>query len=153
MQEPEQIEHQGIIKKIDGNEIDISIVSIAACASCSAKGVCSASDVEEKIVQVKTENAADYDVNETVDIYYKQSLGFRALFLGYLLPFLIVMATLITIMVITGSEGTAGLVSLLTLVPYYLVLHFTKDKLKETFSFSIKKSYPKLSTMTNINFS
>lgn len=38
------IEHEGIIDHIDGDTAHVKIDSVSACASCHAKGVCSAAD-------------------------------------------------------------------------------------------------------------
>jgi len=153
MREPIQIEHQGIIKKIKGNELTISVISKAACLSCSLKGACSISEIEEKTIDIVTDEASKYKLHENVYVYYKQSLGFRALFLGYLLPFLIVMTTLITTIAITGKEGLAGLLSLISLIPYYIILYFTKRNLKKTFSFSVRKSSETFPYFEKIDFS
>ena len=140
------IEHDGVIKKIDNNHIEVSIISKASCASCSVKGVCTASDVEEKIVEIN-DNSNDYKEGEHVTIYYKQSLGFRALFLGYILPFLILMVVLITLLQLNVNEAIAGVSALSTLIPYYISIYLLRNKLKETFSFSIIKHNKK-----DINF-
>lgn len=153
MHEPILIEHQGIIKKIKGNELTVSILSKAACLSCSLKSACSISEIEEKTIDIITAEASKYTLYENVYVYYKQSLGFRALFLGYLLPFLIVMTTLITIIIITDKEGLAGILSLASLAPYYIILYFTKRNLKKTFSFSIRKSTETFPNIEKIDFS
>jgi len=74
-----------------------------------------------------------------VVVFLKESLGFRAMFLGYLLPFLILMTVLIIGTSIGLDEGTAGLLALGSLVPYYMVIFIKNKKLKKTFSFSIRK--------------
>ena len=50
---------------------------------------------------------------------------------------------------ITENELLAGLTALGALLPYYLIVYLTKDKLRKTFSFSIKKSivYSKMSAV------
>ncbi len=138
MQDFKIIEHQGVIKEIDDNMVKVSILSKSSCTSCQVKGACSVSEIEEKIIDIKCDTT-QYKKGEIIDVYYKQSLGFRALFLGYILPFLIVLFSLIIIINLGYSEGIAGLSSILLLIPYYLALYLIRKKLKETFSFSIKK--------------
>ena len=133
------IEHGGIIKKISAHTIIVNIISKSACVSCSAKGICSVSDIDNKEIEVK--NYSDnYQVGEEVKVFYKQSLGFRALFLGYILPFLMILITLIIMLAITNREGLSGIIAFASLFPYYLILYLNKDKFKKTFSFSIKKN-------------
>ncbi|RLD50466.1 MAG: Fis family transcriptional regulator [Bacteroidetes bacterium] len=140
MEKVKQIEHRGVIKKIAGNNLKISIIAKSACLSCQLNTSCSVSDVEEKIIDVTILNPEIYRVGESIDVYFKQTLGYRALFLGYLLPFVIVFSILTITMFLTKNEGISGLTALGALFPYYLILYLKKDKIQKTFSFSIKKS-------------
>ena len=40
---------------------------------------------------------------------------------------------------LTGKDGLSGLVAIGILIPYYLCLYFFRDKLKNKFTFIIKK--------------
>ncbi len=138
MSNSKSIEHKGRIDSIDGNKINVSILALSGCASCHAKGVCNAADMQEKSVEV-FDYTNQYNEGEEVNVTLKQSLGFRALFLGYVLPFLLVLAILIILTVITNDEAIAGLSALSVLIPYYLILFLVKDKIKKQFTFSITK--------------
>ncbi len=139
MENPKQIEHQGIIKDICGNNIKVSIIAKSACVSCSLNKSCSVSDIEEKIIDVRVHQPEQYQCGERINVFYKKTLGYRALLLGYLLPFLILMFVLISAMSFTHNEGAAGIIALASLIPYYFILHFSKDKIRKTFTFSIEK--------------
>lgn len=138
MSNSKSIEHRGRIDSIDGNRINISFLAMSGCASCHAKGVCTAADMQEKSVEV-FDYSNQYKVGEEVNVILKQSLGFRALFLGYVLPFLLVLTILIVLTIVTNDEAVAGLSALSVLVPYYLILYLVKDKIKKQFTFSITK--------------
>lgn len=133
------VEHIGRIASIEGNKLIVQFLAQSACASCHAKGVCSAADMENKEVEVLEPHPDSYQLGEKVKIVLKQSLGFRALLLGYLIPFFLMLIVLIVLTQFT-TEGKAGLGSLAVLPPYYLFLYFMKDRLKKTFTFSIKKT-------------
>ncbi len=147
MKEIEQVEHDGIIRSINGDKMDVSIIAKSACLSCAVNSSCSVSDIEEKMVEVYVNNPSDYKIGEQVRVYFSQSLGFRALFLGYVLPFLIMMFTLITATAITGKEGLSGLLSVGILAPYYFILYLTRSNHTKTFSFSVKKHYTHFNTV------
>lgn len=149
MKKVQQIEHSGIVKDISGNNLQVSIINKSSCASCNLKGSCSVSDIQEKIIDVFVNNPQEYEIGEGVDVFYRQSLGFRALFLGYLLPFIVLLVTMIIMLEITNRELLSGLVSLGSLLPYYFVVYLTRNKIKKTFSFSVKKSflYPKFNAV------
>ncbi len=113
-------------------------MNISACASCHAKGVCTASDMQDKIVEV-TDDLQKYTVGEEVKVALQQSLGFKALFYGYVLPFCIVLVALFGFSALTNNEAVVGIASLGILVPYYLVLHQVKDRFAKVFTFTIEK--------------
>mgnify|MGYP001039275893 CR=1 FL=1 len=136
--ETKEIEHDGWVLEIHDNLVKVNIMAQAACASCNAKGVCSAADVEEKIIEVSNPRG-DFRIGERVKVYMEQSLGFKALFLGYVLPFILVMIALIVTQEFTTSEGIIGLVALGLLPIYYLLLYQFKDHIKKQFSFKLKK--------------
>ncbi len=151
MKDIAQIEHRGIIKEINGNELQVSIINKSSCASCNIQGSCSVSDIDEKMIDVYTNTPQDYKLGDNVDVYFKQSLGFRALLLGYLYPFFVMLITMIVMLQVTERELLSGLSALGALIPYYLIVYYTKDRLKKTFSFSIKKSFVYPPHMSAVN--
>jgi len=133
------IEHIGVVKSVEKDSVIVSILKNSGCASCEAKQSCNISETEEKEIEVRQFNQI-YTIGEQVKVYFSGSLGFRALLLGYVLPFLIVLSILIVLTIAGTGEGEAGLVALGTLLPYYFILFITRNKQSKTFSFSIKKT-------------
>ncbi len=132
------IEHIGTVKSIDNGSMIVSIIKNSACASCLAKGACNLSEVEEKEVEVS--NFGDnYEVGEQVKVFFGESLGFKAIFLGYILPFLIVLVSLVVFNQLRISEIQSGIYSLGTLLPYYFILYLARKKHKKLFTFFIEK--------------
>jgi sigma-E factor negative regulatory protein RseC len=134
------IEHEGIIDHIDGDVAHVKIESLSACASCHAKGACSAADQEEKFLDVPL-HGATYHQGDPVFVQIAQHLGFKAVALGYVYPFLLLMAVLIGMLAAGAAELRAGGIALLSIVPYYLVLYYFRDRLSKSFTFSIKKTF------------
>jgi sigma-E factor negative regulatory protein RseC len=132
------IEHEGLIKNINGNNVLVRIVSQSACAACHAKGGCSTAEMQEKENEV-TDFSGIFKVGETVNLIMKQSQGYTALLIAYIYPFLLVFTSLL----ITTSSGLgdlkAGLLSLAVLLPYYLIIYALKNKIRKRFIFSIRK--------------
>lgn len=135
----DNIEHPGIINKIENDRVWVSIQPQSACGSCHSKSVCGMAEVAEKVVEVKSPGPNHtFNPGQNVIINLKKSSGYRALFLGYLLPFLIVMATLIISLQITQNEGFSALLALFTVIPYYGFLYLRRDVIKTSFRFYIK---------------
>jgi sigma-E factor negative regulatory protein RseC len=134
------IEHEGIIDRIEGELAHVKIQSESACASCHAKGVCSAADQEEKHLDVPL-RGIEFKPGEVVQVQVSRHMGFRAVALGYVYPFLLLMAVLIGFTAAGTGELQAGTYALLSVVPYYLVLYLLRKRIGSAFTFSMKKSY------------
>ncbi len=133
------IKHRGIVEKVEGSHVVVRIVQTSACAACSAKGLCNASESKEKQVDVY-EAGASYRIGEEVVLCGSTSMGMRAVFLAFGIPMLLLLfALFVTMRVTDGDALVSSLVALFAVVPYYLVIYFMKDKLNKTFSFTIEK--------------
>jgi len=133
------IKHRGIVEKVEGSHVVVRIVQTSACSSCSAKGLCNASESKEKQIDVYEVNAS-YHIGEEVVLCGTTSMGMRAVFLAFGIPMLLLLVALfVTMRVTDGDALVSSLVALFAVVPYYLVIYFMKDKLNKTFSFTIEK--------------
>ena len=133
------IKHRGIVEKVEGSHVVVRIVQTSACAACSAKGLCNASESKEKQIDVYEVNAS-YRIGEEVVLCGTTSMGMHAVFLAFGIPMLLLLVALfVTMRVTDGDALVSSLVALFAVVPYYLVIYFMKDKLNKTFSFTIEK--------------
>lgn len=138
--EQQLISHKGIISDIDRDTIRVSIIVESACASCHAKGMCTIADTAEKVIEVRNRKPGQFNIGDNVQVAMKKSLGLKAVFYGYLLPFLILLFSLLIVYESLGDEALAGGVALLILIPYYFGLYMLRDKLKARFEFDIFKT-------------
>ena len=134
----QKIEHTGIITSITDKTIEVSIIQQSACSDCHAKGACSASDMDEKIIEV-TNNRMQFSVGEKVMLSGKTSMGFLAVLLAFVIPFLLILTCLFILRQFTDNEAISGTISLAVLIPYYIVLSLFNKKLKNKFQFEISK--------------
>lgn len=134
----EKICHEGTVDKVDGQSVYVRIQSASACSSCQIKGACNLSESQEKIIEVRNQEGESHPVGETVDVVMDQSSGTRAVVLAYLIPFLIVLVSLVILLSAGVKEGISALLSIFLLVPYYSILYHFRDKLKKDFGFTIQ---------------
>ena len=134
----DSIEHLGVVKDITPKTVKVSLLNVSGCSSCHTKATCAVSDVDNKVIDV-INTGQKIKKGETVKVVFQKSLGPLALFLGYLLPFIILMIVLIVSISISNDEVVAGVASLLSVGVYYLALTFFRTKLKSTFTFKILK--------------
>lgn len=131
--------HPGIIEEITGDKVSVRILSQSACSSCHAKGACSVADMEEKIIEADPDASANWKPGDQVMVKMEESLGRKAVLLGYFLPLVVLVASIIIFLSLFKHEGIAALLSLLTLVPYYAVLYFFRKRLQKEFRFRIQR--------------
>lgn len=134
------ITHIGIIEEINNNIVFVKIIVSSACASCKVKSYCSITEMKEMLVEVNIKNSFEYKKGQNVVISMKNSLGGMALFLAYILPFIIMFSSLIILTLSHYNELFAGLFSIGILIPYFLLLYVLRNKLKKKFTFSLRPS-------------
>jgi sigma-E factor negative regulatory protein RseC len=134
------IDHTGFVDAVKDQIATIRINSQSACASCHAKGACSAADQSEKFLTVATEGK-EVHPGEEVKVHIARQTGLRAVAFGYVYPFLVLMAVLIALTAAGVSELQAGLWSLASLAPYYMVIYLLKDRISNSFTFKLEKLY------------
>ncbi|MBQ8722057.1 MAG: SoxR reducing system RseC family protein [Paludibacteraceae bacterium] len=133
------IEHQGVIISKDDKIARVKIEQTSACASCHVKSVCGASDKSEKIIDANIMDDT-LKVGDQVTIIGQKSLGFQAILLAYILPFIVIIATLFIVNVFTTNEIIIGTCALASLIPYFIVLRLMRNKIQAKFQFyAIKK--------------
>lgn len=132
----QKIEHQGIVDEVTDKGIKVKIISLSACASCHAKGACSVSDMEEKEVNVAP--SGNFQPGDQVMVVGSSAQGLQAAWWAYILPVVLIMAALFVTFELTNNESLAGLMSLLILLPYYLIIRSADKAMKRRFQFTIK---------------
>lgn len=139
MKSIDRIEHEGVIIGIDSDFISVEILSQSVCSSCNAKSMCSMSEVKAKIIQVENRGFNLYEKGERVNVLLKRSLGFRALWISYLIPLIIALVLLVVLSTVSVDELLMGLSVLAIIALYYFVVYLLRDKIKKDFIFTIEK--------------
>lgn len=133
-----EITHEGIIQEVRDNHVIVSFISQPACNSCNIKNSCSLAGREGKSLEVPSTGKL-YQTGEKVLVVLSQSHGFKAVFMGYILPFLIVLISLVILLKLTNNEALSGLLSISSLIIYYLILWFLRRQINESFKFRLLK--------------
>jgi sigma-E factor negative regulatory protein RseC len=133
---PVCIEHEGIVKSSGINTVTVSISSASACSGCHAAGSCNLSGKVEKVVDVA--GSYSFSPGDRVILLLRESAGYKAVLLGYVAPFLLLLTVLIVLLEFSVTELTAGLCAIVSLVPYYLLLWILRKQIGRKFTFTIK---------------
>lgn len=97
------------------------------------------SETEEKVVTIFTSDAPAYREGEQVMVSVTRNMGLRAVFLAYVVPFLVLLASLLILLEAGLSEAAAGLISLGILALYYIVLWLMRRRIEREINFNIRK--------------
>ena len=133
-----KIKHSGVVENIMGDSVQVRIVQTSACAACKVAGYCNASESKEKLVDVYHAETRNLKVGDVVTVTASTQVAAQALLLGFGLPFVVLVAVLIVVLLITGNEGAAAMSGLAALVPYYAVLFLFRNRIRDKLSFSIE---------------
>lgn len=139
MNSNECIEQKGIIEDISASRIKIKVQPISVCNSCQTKSLCNIKGNQDNIIEL-TDKSGDFSVGDMVNILIKRSSGYFALFLGYLLPLIIVLVFVILFLSLGFKEVIAGTGSILILAPYYIILYSIRNNIRRRFKITLSKS-------------
>ena len=90
-----EVSHKGRVLSITPEVTTVAIEQHSACSECHAAGLCTLSDVVEKAVEVPTRPFAAYNVGDEVEIVLKASMGFKAVWLAYFIPLVVLLAVIL----------------------------------------------------------
>ncbi len=131
------ISHEGIVTKITDDELEIKILAQSACAACHAKSACGIGEQAEKILTVPRPKDKDFAIMQKVNVRMAIGQGNKAAVLAYLIPIILLLAVLFVCLGLGISEGISALLSVVALIPYYIILYLRRDKLKQKFEYLI----------------
>ena len=64
--------------------------------------------------------------------------GNKAAVLAYLIPIILLLAVLFLCLGLGVNEGLSALISIVVLIPYYIILYLGRDRLKKKFEYTIE---------------
>jgi sigma-E factor negative regulatory protein RseC len=137
MSNQETISHEGVVTKITDDEMEIKIISQSACAACHAKSACGMGEQAEKILTVPRPKGQEFHLFQKVNVVMKVGQGNKAAVLAYLIPILLLLAVLFVCLGLGLNDGLSALISIVALIPYYIVLYLCRDKLRKQFEYII----------------
>ena len=73
-----KIKHTGIVDEVEGNCIHVRILQSSACSGCKVAAHCNASETKEKVIDVVTADARNYQRGDNVVVVADAAVGFSA---------------------------------------------------------------------------
>ncbi len=134
----DSVRQLGVITDENEDTYFVKISVQSACQSCHANNLCHLTEVRDKIIEIAKIGNPEHVTGDEVEIRMEKSLGTKAVILGYLLPFIILIAALFTFHNIVNSDGLTGLISIGVLIPYYFILYAFRKRIRNSFIFRIR---------------
>ena len=137
MPQGDKITHEGIVLKTPGDgTADVEIITGSACSGCNAKSACSLGNSDVRVINVRSDEKLS--PGDKVTVVMEQSQGFRALAIGYLVPFLVLIAVFTVLTVSGAGELSSALLSFASLAVYYFIVWLLRGRIEKKFEFKIK---------------
>lgn len=135
----EKIKHSGVVESVDGDCMKVRIVQASACADCKAASFCTAAEKKEKIVDIFDKSSiGSHKPGDMVTVATSGATGRKAVMIGFVFPLVILVLVLAATYSLTHSEPKAALISIASLIPYYLIIYTLRKHLRDKFTFYIE---------------
>ena len=132
--------HPGIVIASTSQEVQVKMEVLSACASCQAHSHCGFAEKKDKIVNIATHDWQDYHPGDTVNVIINSGRGIQAAIIAYLIPAILLLATLITLLSLRVPETLTILFTLLVVALYGVILYLFRSRLQNKFTFRIEKA-------------
>ena len=139
MKQPEQIEHKGVVLSTEEGVVRVAIEVSEACGGCSARKSCAMGQTTRREIEIFTAESGNYSIGEVVKVGAKQSLGIMAVVLCYIVPLVVLVATLAIAVAMGLSEGVSAMIALGFTAIYYALLALMRNRISKRVTFTINK--------------
>ena len=140
--EGEEVQHVGRVTCVDEGVVYVQIQRSDACSSCKAASMCGVHSKKSQTVAVPLRAGEMYEEGQTVTVALKRSMGLKAVWVGYVLPLVIMVAVLLGGLLFLPAEPQrelySGLCAIGAVALYYFVVWLMREKLNEEYVFYIK---------------
>lgn len=126
----------GTVESVGDKTLKVQIHNNSACSACHSKSMCTSLGSGDRIIEVEFSYEQKVFPGDNVNIQMISSSGWKAVVLGYIIPFILLITTLIIATNFTG-EALSAILSLAILIPYYFMLFLFRNKIKKYFRFTL----------------
>lgn len=135
----EYIEHSGVVKSINAHNgtVVVSLEDNENCSECPAAALCNISASTTNNVSVAVNNPDSFKIGDRVVLEGSERLHRKAIMLATVIPSIILIAVMTGVFIMTGSQLTACISGLGSMIFFFLVLWLMRNQLQHEFVFEI----------------
>ena len=138
MTEKNSIWHEGIVRDVKAQTIEVVIYSHSACSACHAKGACGMSDIKQKVI-IAARPAFEIKAGERVVVYAAMGNAVYSVVMAYIIPSILIVSAIFFLVRAGVSELTAAVASLVLLGGYFWALYLFRNKIGKKIKFTVSK--------------
>lgn len=138
MAKNKEIEHDGIVRKVTEDGIEVVIESLSACACCHAKSVCGMADAEQKVITAK-QSLSPVVPGDKVTVYASLNHAFFSVILAYVIPVFIIIAFICMLLHFGAGETSAAIGALGGIIVYFILLYLNRSRIGSKIRFTVEK--------------
>lgn len=130
--------HDGTVTDVAHGHVQVQMQVLSACASCEAHAKCGFAEKKDKIVEIDTSDWKQYHVGDPVTVIINSGRGLLAVLIAYILPSVVLLASLVVFTLLHIPEGLTALLILLVVALYAIILYLFRHRLQRKFTFQIE---------------
>lgn len=138
MTEKNSIWHEGIVRDVKAQTIEVVIYSHSACSGCHAKGACGMSDIKQKVI-IAERPAFEIKTGDRVVVYAAMGNAVYSVVMAYILPSILIVSAIFFLVRAGVGELTAAVASLVLLGGYFWALYLFRNKIGKKIKFTVSK--------------
>ncbi|MDR2131450.1 MAG: SoxR reducing system RseC family protein [Odoribacteraceae bacterium] len=129
------IEHEGVVTRVEGERVTVTIESPTACEGCHARRACGQSGGKTREIVVR-HPGGNINAGERVTVRVSGRHAARSVFLAYIVPSVIAIAV-VALLSPRAGEVTTAAVALAAIAGYLLLLFACRDALAREITFTL----------------
>lgn len=128
-----EISKIGTVRRVEKNGLWVDVLVESACASCHAKSVCLSFEKRQQDVFAYSVKPEEFLAGEKVRISMRRRTGHKAVRVGYVYPFVILLSSLLISASFIADELLCVIIALCCTTIYYLLVWVFRKKLDKDF--------------------
>lgn len=140
-EEIEYIDHDGRIEAIDLEKgiVTVSLTEDEDCGGCPASKLCQNFISDNNRIEIHVKAPFNYKIGEEVTVQGSERLHRKAIMLLTVIPSVALIAIMIGIYLLTGSQLASSLCAIGAMIVFFYGLYLMRNRLAHEFVFEIKK--------------
>lgn len=135
----EYIDHTAVVKAVDpaSGTLSLEISEETECEGCAASALCMQSGGKRETLTLAVKNPERFRAGEEVTLRGTERLHRKAIMIATVIPCVALIAVMVLVYLLTGSESMAALCGLGAMVCFFFLLYLMRNRMAHEFSFDV----------------